>query len=288
MSFTFQARQLADVRGVRVPPGTLPLLRELVHAHTGMFYDDQRLDVLADRLTPLAIARGFDSLLDYYYLLKYDANAEEEWARAIDALSVQETYFWREVDQVHALTRGMLPRLAASRRPVRIWSFPCSTGEEPLSLAIALSEAGWFSRASIEIHAADASQAALERARTGKYGARAFRQLPEDLRAKYFSHDAPRGEWTISRAIHDRVTSWTRLNAAQRADLESLRGADVIFCRNMFIYFQEATIRRVVDGFADLMSSPGFLCVGAAESLLRLTTRFDLQEIEGAYVYVRS
>jgi chemotaxis protein methyltransferase CheR len=288
MSFAFQSRRLADVRGVRVPPGTLPLLRDLIHAHTGMFYDDQRADVLADRLTPLAIARGFDSLLDYYYLLKYDAAAEAEWARAIDALSVQETYFWREVDQVRALSSAILPRLAAPGRPIRIWSFPCSTGEEPLSLAIALTEAGWFARAPIEIHAADASQAALERARAGTYGARAFRQLPDDLRERYFSHDAQRGEWTISRAIHARVTSWTRLNAAQRSDLETLRGADVIFCRNMFIYFQESTVRRVVEGFADVMSSPGFLCVGAAESLLRLTTRFDLQDIEGAYVYVRS
>src|SRR5688572_5819283 len=288
MSSAFQTRKLADVRGVRVPTGTLPLLRELIHSHAGMFYDDQRMDVLADRLTPLAIARGFDSLLDYYYLLKYDAKAVDEWARAIDALSIQETYFWREVDQVHALTAAIMPRLAATGRPIRIWSFPCSTGEEPLSLAIALTEAGWFPRAPIEIHAADASQAALERARAGKYGARAFRQLPEDLRAKYFSQDAGRNEWTISPAIHARVRSWSRLNAAQRDDLEALRGADVIFCRNLFIYFQESTVRRVVEGFADVMSSPGFLCVGAAESLLRLSTRFDLQDIEGAYVYVKS
>jgi chemotaxis protein methyltransferase CheR len=254
-----------------------------------MFYDDTRVETLADRLTPLAIARGFDSLLDYYYLLKYETNAEDEWGRAIDALSVQETYFWRELDQVQALASALMPRLAAlGRRPIRIWSFPCATGEEPLSLAIALTEAGWFSRVPVEIHAADASEAALRRARAGKYGARAFRQLPEALRARYFTHDAQKNEWTISKEIHGRVTSWRRLNAAQRDDLQALRGADVIFCRNMFIYFQESTVRQVVDGFADVMSSPGFLCVGAAESLLRVTTRFDLQDIEGAYVYVRS
>jgi chemotaxis protein methyltransferase CheR len=281
-------RPLADVRGIRVPHGTLGLLRDLVHGHTGMYYDDERQDVLADRLTPLALARGFDSLLDYYYLLKYDATPDD-WARAIDALSVQETYFWRESDQIKALTDAILPQLDAThRRPIRIWSLPCATGEEPLSLAIALTETKWFSRAAIEIYAADASQAALDRARTGRYGARAFRQLPEALRARYFDCDPQTGQWTVARAIHDRVSSWLRLNAAQRTDLEALRGADVIFCRNLFIYFQEATVRRVVDAFADVMSSPGFLCVGAAESLLRITTRFDLQEIAGAYVYVRS
>ena len=281
-------RPLADVRGVRVPQGTLGLLRDLVHDHAGMYYDDHRQDVLADRLTPLALARGFDSLLDYYYLLKYDARPED-WAHAIDALSVQETYFWREADQIQALTAAIVPQLAATqRRPIRIWSLPCATGEEPLSLAIALTEAGWFSRAEIEIYAADASQAALDRARAGRYRARAFRQLPEALRTRYFDSDPKTGEWTVARAVHDRIRSWLRLNAVQRTDVEALRGADVIFCRNLFIYFQEATVRRVVDTFADVMSSPGFLCVGAAESLLRITTRFDLHEVAGAYVYVRS
>jgi chemotaxis protein methyltransferase CheR len=281
-------RPLADVRGVRVPHGTLGLLRDLVHGHTGMYYEEDRQDVLADRLTPLALARGFDSLLDYYYLLKYEARPED-WAHAIDALSVQETYFWRETDQIQALTAAIVPQLAAMhRRPIRIWSLPCATGEEPLSLAIALTEAGWFARADIEIYAADASQAALDRARAGRYRARAFRQLPDALQARYFHCDPKTGEWTVSRAIHDRIGSWLRLNAVQSADVEALRGADVIFCRNLFIYFQEATVRRVVDTFADVMSSPGFLCVGAAESLLRITTRFDLHEIAGAYVYVRS
>ena len=287
MSSSSPVHRLTDVRGIRMPPGTLALLRDLILERAGMHYDDQRLDVLADRLTPLALARGFDSLLDYYYLLKYD-QADDDWARAIDALSVQETYFWRELDQVQALATEILPRLrAAHRHPIRIWSLPCASGEEPLSLAIALTEAGWFSRAAIEIHAADASQAALERAGGRRYGARSFRQLPEALRDRYFDHDTARGDWTVKKAIHDRVTSWSRLNAVRRSDLEALRGADVVFCRNLFIYFQEATVRRVVDSLADLMASPAFLCVGAAESLLRITTRFDLQDLAGAYVYVR-
>ena len=287
MSSRLPSRPVADVRGVRIPHGTLALLRDLVSAHTGMYYDDVRVDTLADRLTPLALARGFDSLLDYYYLLKYDARPED-WAHAIDALSVHETYFWREADQFTALTTTILPRLTAMhQRPIRIWSLPCSTGEEPLSLAIALTEAGSFSRTPIEIFAADASHSALARARAGRYGRRAFRQLPETLRARYFEPGPGAGEWTVSPAIHDRITSWQQLNAAQRDHLARLRGADVIFCRNLFIYFQEPTVRRVVEGFADEMSTPGYLCVGAAESLLRITRRFDLQDVGGAYVYVK-
>jgi chemotaxis protein methyltransferase CheR len=277
-----------DVHAVRVPERTLELLRDLVDAHTGMSYDDQRLDFLRDRLSPLAVERGFDSLLDYYYLLKYDADAEREWMRAIDALSVQETYFWREFDQVKALVSDIVPRLVAlGRRPIRIWSVPCATGEEPLSLAMALSEAGWFERARIEIHASDASEAALTRARAGRYAGRAFRQFPEALRAKYFTADPDRGDWVIKPEIHRRVGSWTRVNLVRRVEMAALASSDVIFCRNVFIYFAQGTVRQVVDEFADRMPSPGFLCVGAAESLLRLTTRFELQDVGGAYVYVK-
>jgi chemotaxis protein methyltransferase CheR len=279
---------LPDVKGVRIPERTLPLLRDLVHQQTGMFYDDTRLDVLSDRLVPLAVERGFDSLLDYYYLLKYDASAAAEWSRVIDSLSVQETYFWREFDQVRALTDVIVPRLVGlKRQAIRIWSLPCATGEEPLSLAMALTEAGWFDRARIEIHAADASGAALERARSGRFGARAFRQLPDTLRDKYFRRSDDQREWVVSSDLHRRVQSWTKINAVLQDEMAAVRGADVVFCRNMFIYFQESRVRQVVSEFAALLSAPGFLCVGAAESLLRLTTEFELQDLAGAYVYVK-
>jgi len=278
-----------DVRGVRVPDRSLLLLRDLIAAHAGMHYDEGRLALLRDRLVPLAIDRGFDSLLDYYYLLKYDDHAHAEWALAIDALSVQESYFWREADQIRALVDVLVPRLAAAgRRMIRIWSVPCAGGEEPLSLAMALEEAGWFARMHIEIHASDASAAALERAAAGRYGARAFRQLPLELRDKYFDADAGSNHWTIKPWLKARVSSWTRVNVVRPEQVALLAGADVIFCRNLFIYFTEATVRQVVERFADHMPSPGFLCVGAAESLLRITTRFELQDMGGAYVYVKS
>jgi chemotaxis protein methyltransferase CheR len=284
------ARQVKapDAKGLRIPERTLELLRDLVMTHTGMYYDEGRLDFLRDRLAPLVLDRAFDSFLDYYYLLKYDAAAEQEWLRVVDALSVQETYFWREFDQVRALVSQIIPALAAQQQlPIRIWSLPCATGEEPLSLAMALDEAGWFGRVPIEIHAGDASEAALERARIGRYSGRAFRQLPEALREKYFLPVPHEDAWTISPDIHRRVRSWNRLNVVKPAEAALLAGASVIFCRNLFIYFTAATVTQVVNTFADLMPSPGYLCVGASESLLRVTTRFELHEMAGAYVYVK-
>ena len=148
----------------------LPLLRDLVHERTGLFYDNSRFDTLSDRLSPLVIERGFRSFLDFYYLLKYDEReAPAEWQRVIDALSVPETYFWREIDQIRGLACRLLPEIvkSAPQEPIRIWSVPCATGEEPLTIAMVLEETGWFGRAPIEIHASDASPAAIAKARTG-------------------------------------------------------------------------------------------------------------------------
>jgi chemotaxis protein methyltransferase CheR len=265
----------------------LLLLRDLVHERTGLFYDDGRRDMMADRLSGLVTERGFESFLDYYYFLKYDAGAAAEWHRVMDALSVPETYFWREADQLQAIAGTIVPGLVreAPDRPVKIWCVPCATGEEPLTLAMLLDQAGWFDRADIELHASDASPAMVERARAGGYRERSFRTLPPALRERYFER---RGDLSyVDRRLHARVRSWSVVNLKSRTEVEPLADADVIVCRNVFIYFSQSAVSQVVDTFADRMRPPGYLCVGATESLLRVTERFDLTEIAGAFVYVR-
>src|SRR6188472_2519849 len=170
-------------------PAGLPLLRDLIHERTGLYYDNGRYDALTDRIAPLVLERGFRSFLDFYYLLKYEERQPAgEWRRVMDALSVQETYFWREIAQIRGFVDSVLPALvrATTDRPIRIWSVPCATGEEPLTIAMALNEAGWFGRAPITIHASDASSAAIAKARVGRYRERSFRSLPLALREKYF------------------------------------------------------------------------------------------------------
>jgi chemotaxis protein methyltransferase CheR len=267
--------------------GALPLLRDLIHERVGVHYDNQRQDALADRLAPLVVERGFTSFLDYYYLLKYDEQGADEWPRVMDALAVPETYFWRESDQIRAIVDIVIPSLAAARPvgPIRIWSVPCSSGEEPLTLAMMLQEAGWFDRAPIEIHASDASPAAIARAQAGQYRERSFRSLPPHLRSRYFSRD---GElWSIDPALHRRVTSWSVVNVLCEGEVALRARVPIIFCRNLFIYFSESGVRQVVAQFARLMPSPAYLCVGASESLLKVTTAFELEEIGGAFIYVK-
>jgi chemotaxis protein methyltransferase CheR len=263
------------------------LLRDLIHERIGLFYENGKSDLLIDKLSPLVIERGFNSFLDYYYLLKYDAGAEREWKRVMNALSVPETYFWREMDQVRALVEVIVPQYLSTHRaqPLRIWSAACATGEEPLSIAMALNEQGWFERAHIEIYASDASAAAIEKARRGIYRERSFRSLPPTLRDKYFSED--QGGLRVAPSLHARI-KWATANLMDEGDVLTYATAPVIFCRNVFIYFSDDTIRKTVRLFADRMPEPGYLFVAAAESLLRLTTRFQFQEIGGAFVYLKT
>ena len=264
------------------------LLRDLIHERTGLFYENGNRDSVADKLSPLVIERGFGSFLDYYYLLKYDPSAADEWGRVMDALSVQETYFWREADQFQVLCDHIAPQWAAERpgQPLRIWSAACATGEEPLSILIALKEAGWLDRMPIEVYASDASPGAIARAQAGRYRERSFRNLPITLRNKYFQRESD-NTWRVNAELHSKVR-WAVVNLLDEAETARMAGVPVIFCRNVFIYFSEKAIRATLDIFARRIMRPGYLFVGAAESLLRLTHDFELQEIGGVFVYVRT
>jgi len=114
-----------------LPDAAFSLLRDLIHERTGLFHENSKRDLLADKLSPRVVECGFDSFLDYYYHLKYDPAAEAEWGHVVDALSVQETYFWREMGQVRALVEVVVPQYIAALRPqpLRIWSAGCATGE---------------------------------------------------------------------------------------------------------------------------------------------------------------
>lgn len=271
-----------------LPHGTDALLRALIHERTGVFFDNGKADLLTDKLSPLVIEHGFTSFLDYYYLLKYDETAQDEWRNVMNALSVPETYFWREIDQVRALVDAIVPQWfnAHGSSPLKIWSAACATGEEPLTIAMALEEAGWFDRAAIEIYASDASTAAIEKARRGVYRERSFRNLSPELRAKYFTREGAASLWRVKEELHARV-GWGVANLIDERDIAPLASAHIIFCRNVFIYFSESAIAKTVRSFARQLRQPGYLFVGTSESLLRLTTEFNLEEINDAFVYVK-
>lgn len=266
-----------------VPQPVPTLLRDLVHEHTGSYFETDRLDLMLDKLQPRLAATGSATFLNYFYLLKYDQGAAQEWRRVMDAFSVQETYFWREFDQIRALVDEVVPRwFRGTTAPLRIWSAACATGEEPYTIAMALEEGGW-GRHPIEIIASDASEAALAKAREAVYRERSFRALPADLRAKYFESRA--GGEGLRRSLADRVTfRWA--NLVNPATYSEIGDVHVIFCRNVFIYFSTEAIRRVAAAFSRQLTGDGYLFIGASESLLKLTDRFELQDVRGAFAYM--
>ena len=262
------------------------LLRNLIHEKLGLNYEEDKRDLLADRLSPLVVENGFDAFLDYYYLLKYDDEADAHWDRVMDALSVQETYFWREMDQIHALADTLLPQALKDRpgEPVRIWSAACATGEEPFTIAMALEEAGLLKDAPVEIHASDASPSALKKARAGRYRDRSFRNLPFHLKSRYFNLDS--NGYVFDDTLAEKVR-FRKANLLSQGDISLLARSHFVFCRNVFIYFSRKTIKKSVDLFYEHMPSPGYLFIGASESLLKLGTGFELEEVGGAFVYLK-
>ncbi len=261
------------------------LLRDLVHERTGIYFEPDRFDTLVEKLESRALARGCQSYLDYYYILKYGDDNAEEWRRVMDAFSVQETYFWRELDQIRALVDEIVPAwFKRTHAPLRIWSAACATGEEPYSIVMALNEAGWGAHP-IQVYGSDASEAALEKARGAVYRERSFRALPVDLRRKYF-HPVANGS-ELSRDIASRVR-FHQANLVSPAAIAELANAHVIFCRNVFIYFSVPAIARVAASFAARMQADGHLFIGASESLVKISDRFELGEIGKAFVYRRT
>ena len=290
MRFFPQPLQLSD--------SVFIILRDLIHERAGLYYDHDKREILADKLTPRVIECGLNSFLDYYYLLKYDAIATAEWKSALDVLSVPETFFWRESDALTALVEILLPQYLLQRRetfssggsylfsdrPLRIWSAACATGEEPLSIGMALEEGGWFERLPIELYASDAASGAIAKARTGVYRERSFRNFSAALQEKYFTKSEL--GWQVCSSLHKRI-QWNVANLMNDSEIERFSQADIIFCRNVFIYFSPDSIRKTVGSFYQRMPNRGYLFLGSSESLLKLNSDFELREIGGAFVYVK-
>lgn len=274
-------------RALGLSTGPLLLLRDLILRETGLHYDDSKLDLLADRLADVVAATGTPSLLDFYYMLKYDEASDIYWHQLLDRLAVPETFFWRQSEQFEALTQELLPRHVRDRpgEPLAIWSAACCTGEEPLSIAMALERDGWFRRVDIRIRATDASRALVARAQTGRFGSRAMRSIPDDLRDRFFTRDG--SLWQIDSELLGRV-EWGRVNLLNAAEARPLANADVIYCRNVLIYMSDEAIQKITDTFASAMPPHGVLFLGAAESLLRLATDFRMTEIGTAFAYIPS
>ncbi|HUP49352.1 MAG TPA: protein-glutamate O-methyltransferase CheR [Thermoanaerobaculia bacterium] len=270
-----------------LPDDIFRQLREHIYKRTGMFFADSSKYLIQKRLSPRARELNFDSFQKYFYFLQYDPRAEAEFDQIYDLITTNETYFFREPAQLAAFTEEIVPELLGKRtlKRVRVWSAGCSSGEEPYSIAILLQEAGWYEKASFEIFASDLNQQVLQRARRGLYRENAFRSTAPALREKYFTYEAD-GSWKVSDEIRNRV-SFGRLNIYDEARVALLGHLDVVFCRNVIIYFDDASKKVVINNFYNRLVEGGYLLLGHSESLISISTQFKLKHLKNDMVYQR-
>jgi chemotaxis protein methyltransferase CheR len=268
-------------RMLELSPALFVILSALVEEKIGLHYSILDRDLFEDKISARALEAGFDSLLDYYYFLRYDPGAEAELRALTDALVVGETYFFREYPPLRVLVDSFLaPWCQAGRRP-RVWSAACASGEEPLSLAMMLADRGLSG--AVDIVATDISQRALDRARAGVFGARSLRAVPEPRLVERYLTAAPPGHRVDPGLVSS--ISWRQVNLVDPVAVAALGVFDAVLCRNVLIYFRDDTIRAVVERISGALAPDGVLLVGVAESLLRFGTTLAGEERDGSFVY---
>ncbi|MBU8540622.1 CheR family methyltransferase [Falsiroseomonas tokyonensis] len=270
----------------RLTAEQLQRLSAFVYRQTGMLFGETKRYYIERRLAERYTATGIGDFASYLGHLRSDATERET---LVNAFTINETYFYREEHQLACLSRALLPALIATRRPgdkIRIWSLPCSTGEEAYSIAIWLLE-NWrlVDAYNIEIIGSDIDTRALEAAREGLYGERALSRLPPRLRDCYFE-PVRRHRRRIIRDLRESV-SFAPANLVDAASMAVHGVFDVIFCRNVLIYFDDESRLLAAGTLYDRLAPGGFLCLGHTESMSRISPRFEICRFEDATVFQR-
>jgi chemotaxis protein methyltransferase CheR len=265
----------------------LTRLCDYLYRRTGMLFGESKRYYIDRRVSERVLATASSSFSAYFsYLVSEPAEAE----LLINSFTVNETYFYREAHQLECLSTSILPDLIRHKVPgdrIRIWSVPCSTGEEPFSIAIWLLE-NWrlVDAYNVEIIGSDIDTAALRQAMVGRFGQRALSRLPEPLRDAYF-HRIDEESWQIIDDLRQSV-SFHQSNLIDTTSMAREGRFDVVFCRNVLIYFDDAARALAVNHLYDAMQPGAYICLGHTESMGRISQRFRPVRFGDTVVYQRA
>ncbi len=267
------------------PVSVLAILGSLVEERIGLHYRAEEVELFWSKVSSRMEVAGFESALDYYYYLRYDDPTGTELDALIDSLVVGETYLFREIDALRAAIKYVLTPAIDTRGRARVWCAGCASGEEPYSLGMLAADAGILP--SLEIIASDVSERALRRAMTGTLSQRALRAVDTApaLAERWLTYDAE-GQPSVLRPLREAIR-FERVNLIDKARILDLGSFDVIFCRNVLIYFRDSVVQQVVGYLANALRPNGRLVVGASESLLRFGTALRFEERGGAFFYTK-
>jgi chemotaxis protein methyltransferase CheR len=264
------------------------LLRDFVHERFGLYFEDSQRSTLRARLAPRLALLGLLSFEDYYRHLRFAPDRVEEERRMVSHLTNNETYFFREQPQLAVFAGLVLDAIKARKartgdKRVRVLSAGCSTGEEPLTLAMILFDSGrFFWGWDVQVTGLDIDGTALEAARRGLYHQNSLRAAPPSALERHFVLD---GAGVRVKEVARRSVSFRAGNILDPASYAGLAPLDAVFCRNVLIYFSDAAVQRAVGLFHQALAPGGYLFLGHAETLGRVTSAFVPIRFQGAIVY---
>lgn len=274
-------------RAVRISSEEIERLCDFLYRRTGLSLSESKRYFIDRRLEERIVATGSSSFQAYFSLLRADADHEIEYL--INSFTINETYFYREDHQLRCMTSNILSRIVEQKPPgstIRIWSIPCATGEEPYSIALWLME-NWpqVDTYNIEIVGSDIDTRALKAAAEGIYGDRALMRLSQGILDRYFKTVGD-GKHEIDQGLRDSI-EFTRANVIDAKDMARYRDFDLIFCRNVLIYFDDASRRLAAENLYDCLRPGGYICLGHSESMSRISPLFSVCRFPDAIVYQR-
>ena len=271
----------------KITPEEVQRFCEFLYRRTGMSFSESKRYFIDRRLDERIAATGSASFQTYFSLLR--ADAEHEIEHLINSFTVNETYFYREDQQLRCMTKNLLEAIVSRKMPgdsIRIWSVPCSTGEEPYSIALWLME-NWpqVDSYNIEIVGSDIDTRALKAAAEGIYGDRALMRLSPDIVSRYFTK-LEEGSHQIDEGLRGSI-EFNQINLIDSAEMARQRDFDLVFCRNVLIYFDDASRRVAAENLYDCLRPGGYICLGHSESMSRISPLFNVCRFPDAIVYQR-
>jgi len=264
-------------------------LRDLVYSETGMYFPDEKRYYFESRFMKRMDALGISSFVQYTQLLKNGNGRREEFHNLMNELTINETSFFRNRPQFTALQNMVLPEIMKAKenkivKNLKIWSAGCSSGEEAYSISMILDELrdtqlkGWR----IEVIGTDISKRVLEIAQAGEYNEYPVRNMPENYQSKYIQ--LVNGKYKVNDCLKKYVR-FSHLNLSDDMAMVFMKGFDIVFCKNVLIYFDLDSKKRVIQHFFNSLVMGGYLFVGFSESLFGVNDRFKLVHFPGGMVY---
>ncbi|MGH7271329.1 MAG: CheR family methyltransferase [Polyangiaceae bacterium] len=266
-------------------PDEFRLLRDLFAARTGLQFGPEARFTVERRLRERLMVLKLTSFAEYHHYLRFGARAVDEWDEAVDLLTNNETYFFREERQLRAFKDEIVPMLATlakTRWRISVWSAGCSTGEEAYSVAILLKQSGAFPGWNVRVYGTDISRRCVTAARRGAYTEQSFRTTRDDVRRAYF-HAGP-GGWHVNDDVKQ-TCHFGQMNLLDESRSRVFGQADAIFCRNVLIYFDPGARKAAIELLYERLNPGGVLLLGHSESLLNVSTAFELLHLKEDLVY---